>query len=377
LSKKIYCLGEMMYQFNLQTCLMGGGERWFFDFTNLLKQSGYEIEIYQFSFDEISVRYKNMRIKGLGNIRRGSPNIIEDYKAGYNKFNELANSNNADGIFYLSMNLCIDTPKLPTLSVSHGLVFDGILPGQTNFDYYRNTQMYRRWIRNADKIISVDTNSIKVMQVCDPILSEKMTYIPNYVDINKFTPDDSWCNTDKFRVLSARRLQWSRGYTYMMETTEELMKKYNDIEVTFCGVGTKRENEFFMNWYNNQDKNKVKYEHVDMSGMPIVYKNAEISVVPSQMAEGTSLSCLEGLATGLPQIVTWVGGLPDLVLQGYNGILIPPKSTEALLEAIEYLYNNRDVLKQMRTNAIATSKAFSKERWEKDILKVVKEVYGD
>lgn len=377
MTKKIYCLAELFYQFDLQTFLLGGGERWYFDFINLMKASGYDVECFQFSYEKKSVSYKNVRVQGLGNVRVNSPNIAEDYINGWNEFNELAEKDNADGVFYLSMNLCMAVPKLKTLCVSHGLLYDGKWPGRESPNSIVYLLQYTNWIRNSHKVISVDTNSIKVMQSMEPGLSGRMTYIPNYVDLAAFTPSDNWLKSDRFRILFARRLNWCKGFTYMMEATNKLLEKFQDIEVTFCGKGGQTDTEYFMAWYDRQDKNKVKYIYKDMAEMPDVYNNADVCVVPSTMAEGTSLSCIEGLAAGVPQIVTWVGGLTDIILQGYNGVIVPPYDSDAIVDAVSELYQDKERLSNIRNNGILTSKCFSKDRWEKDVLKVVKEFYGN
>lgn len=377
MAKKIYCLSEYFYQFDLETFLFGGGERWYFDFINLMKASGYQVECYQFSHDKKKVEYKGLRVQGLGNMREDSPNIQSDYMDGYKEFNAIAEKADADGVFYLSTNLCMAEPKLKTLCVSHGLTFDGLLPNGRTPNSAVCLIQYMNSIRNTHKAISVDTNSIKVMQAMNPELSKRMTYIPNYADLDAFTPSDNWLKADRFRVLFARRMNWCKGFTYMMEAAEKLLAKFEDIEITFCGKGGKGEVDFFIDWYEKQDKGKVKYIYKDMSEMPDVYKNADINIIPSIMAEGTSLSCIEGLAAGLPQIVTWVGGLTDIILQGFNGIIIPPYNSDAIVDAVTELYKDRGRLAEMRNNAIATAQCFSKEKWDRNILKVIKEVYGD
>jgi glycosyltransferase involved in cell wall biosynthesis len=103
------------------------------------------------------------------------------------------------------------------------------------------------------------------------------------------------------------------------------------------------------------------------------------------MAEGASLSCLESMACGVVPIVTPVGGLTDLVFDRFNGLIVKADDTwdlvkskpEYLVEGIEYLYHNRDKLAEMKNNAISIVKTFSKQRWEEDVSKVVKKVFGD
>lgn len=377
--KKISVLCEQFFKMNNNSeCLFGGGERFFYDFVVLLKKLGYETECYQFSTSSWTQRYKQLVVKGLGNIT-GNPQ--KDYVNGLNKFYQL--SEKADGIFLLSMNLSTTTAKKPTLTVSHGLMFDYQLPGQEN-KASETLDMYKKWVRNSTHCLSVDSNSIKVMQVYDRRVASKMSYIPNYVSLEDFAYSEDWGKGD-FTVLFPRRLDNCRGFTTMMSAVDILREKYpNQMKFVFCGRGNKNEEDYFNAWLKKNPIN-VEYMWKEMNQMPSVYKKATISCVPTVYAEGTSLSVLESLASGVPVITTIVGGLTDLIFDGVNGKLINPDYSRdfnnpdptSLIEAIEYMYNNREHLAEMRENGLRMIRAFSKERWERDITKVIKKVYGE
>lgn len=373
MSKKIACLCEQFLNMNGDgSSLFGGGERWWFDFVQLLKKLGYNVECYQFSHKKWTQRYKTLTIKGLGNVNSNICNTSVDYQKGIQEFHEL--TKDCDGVFLLSMNLAIQTPKKPTLSVSHGLMFDF---KKNNPNPIQMLDNYKRWVRNTTDFISVDTNSIHVMQVYDSEIAKRMNYVPNYVSLEDFQPSDNWLSTDKFRILYSRRLQDCRGYHLFMSAIDKLKNKYDDMEFIFCGKGNKAETDYFMNWYNRQDKNKVIYTWRDMKDMPSIYKDADISIVPTVYAEGTSLSALESLASGLPLISSYIGGLSDITQNYVNGLLIQPDNVDALVDAIEYMYNNKEHLKEMRENGLRMIKSFSKERWEKQIIEVIKKVFGE
>ncbi len=66
---------------------------------------------------------------------------------------------------------------------------------------------------------------------------------------------------------------------------------------------------------------------------------ADVFVLPSA-TEGLSNALLEAMATGLPPIATAVGGAPDVILQGENGLLVPPNNKAALTEALYSLLDD-------------------------------------
>jgi glycosyltransferase involved in cell wall biosynthesis len=72
------------------------------------------------------------------------------------------------------------------------------------------------------------------------------------------------------------------------------------------------------------------------------FREADIFVYPSY-SEGMPMAVIEAMASGLPIIATRVGGLPDLVCDGLNGILIEAGSADQFVRAIQKLTANPDI----------------------------------
>ena len=99
----------------------------------------------------------------------------------------------------------------------------------------------------------------------------------------------------------------------------------------------------------------VRFEpFVDRESLPALLRTADVLVVPSRWAEPSGLTAAEGLATGLPVIVSRVGGLPEVV--GGAGMYVTPDDPQALADRITELADDplrrRDLSERARARAL-------------------------
>ena len=109
--------------------------------------------------------------------------------------------------------------------------------------------------------------------------------------------------------------------------------------------------------------------------MPAVFAEAHIVCLPSSYGEGLPKALLEAASCGRPIVTYDVPGCREVVEHGKNGLLVPLKDTERLVEAIIELVNDPALRKRMgaagRRKVLA---AFSQEQIFDDTLRVWQEV---
>lgn len=128
-----------------------------------------------------------------------------------------------------------------------------------------------------------------------------------------------------------------------------------------------------MIWKDKKNKYQKRIHHylLEPEQMSNVYKNYDISLIPTLYSEGTSLSCLEAQASGNVVIATNIGGLPNLIINDYNGILINPDKNE-LFKAIKRVVLDKDLRTKLSSNAVNVAQEFDKEKWENTWIDVFK-----
>jgi glycosyltransferase involved in cell wall biosynthesis len=78
--------------------------------------------------------------------------------------------------------------------------------------------------------------------------------------------------------------------------------------------------------------------------------------------EGLPAVLLEAMATGMPVITTETCGMPDVVENEFNGLLIPPGNASAVEGAIERLAKSAELRRKLGENARETMKRYTWER---------------
>jgi glycosyltransferase involved in cell wall biosynthesis len=346
--------GEVLYK--------GGAERYVFDLACLLKEQGWTPRILQNANREFTKEYRGIPIVGV-ETRCG-----HDLRGMSKKYREVCQ--NADLVIASPLDLACELWGLNVIGINHGIYWDHKFKTLSNV----NVNEYRN-IFDALKVVAtsvcVDTNFINWVRTYDYSLGKKLKYVPNYFEGNEFTSSEKDF-AGKIRVLYPRRLYEARGIFITLKAFEYLFKRYDDIELHLVGQANEEDTKVISEFVERYS-GRVVWEELDMHEMFKAYQTSHIALVPTMYSEGTSLSCLEAMATNNAVIATNIGGLPNLVIDQFNGLLIDPNS-EALVKAIESILMDREKMRLMASKGLDVAKVFEKQNWRKRWMDTVTEV---
>jgi len=150
-------------------------------------------------------------------------------------------------------------------------------------------------------------------------------------------------------ILFLGRLNKAKGVYDLLSAFKELVKKNPNIYLKLAGDGevddvkeyvTKigiSQNVKFLGWVNET----AKYT---------LFNESKIYILPSYN-EGLPMGLLEAMSAGLPVISTRVGGIPEVIQNKENGLLIVPGDIKALKESLINLFENSDLSFKLGNNA--------------------------
>lgn len=351
----------------------GGAERYLIDLYEILKKKGINLDIYQNSEVPFMRKYNGINVIGMS--LRGLPLQFDD------RYNDLQTKHyihlthgKSQLHIYSAFFEAYPNCASPSIGISHGIGWDGDTNRNLNaISFWQSKESVIESAKQCDTLISVDTNTANWFQTIDfNIGNQKFSVIPNYVDVEEFCPRKDYTKPrKKIVIVYPRRLYKPRGVYIALEAAEKLAKKYDNIEFHFVGKGFKKETDDIDKVCNKYPKKVFRYSKSPFE-MHNVYKDADISLIPTIYSEGTSLSCLEAMASGNLVISTRIGGLSDLIINGYNGYLIEPNS-DALYDTLEQVIDNYKDQMIIKERAVEVAKAFNKKiwisKWEKEFDK--------
>lgn len=177
---------------------------------------------------------------------------------------------------------------------------------------------------------------------------------------------------DKFVVGTIAVLKPRKGLSYLIKAAKKVIEKYQDVRFLIIGSGPLEKK------LKGEVKSLGLQEYILFQNyyecIADIYKSINLFVLPS-LTEGIPAVLLEAMAFGVPIVATQVGGIPEMIENGVSGILVPPKNSEVLADAIIKIYENPHFTLEMAKNArIQFEKHFTAEVMARQYEKVYEEL---
>lgn len=215
-------------------------------------------------------------------------------------------------------------------------------------EYFHNQCSVRR-----QKLIRIILNMSDLFLVVAPHLEREFKALlePSKVYLFQNTiliAETKKKNYKEKNLVFLGRLCKEKGIRELLETVISMKKEYPDLHLYMAGVWEEEElrqradayPEFIhqLGWIGTKEKEEV-------------LQKCNIFVLPTYF-EGMPISLLEAMSYGCACVASKVGGIPDVIRQKQEGILIEPKNIESLKNALEFLFNDSEAQQNMGEAAV-------------------------
>jgi glycosyltransferase involved in cell wall biosynthesis len=203
--------------------------------------------------------------------------------------------------------------------------------------------------------------------------SNRFSIVPNFIDSGSDKPASVAFPQSVKTCLFVGSLLTLKGVEYLLAAVPEIIKKHPELSLIIVGDGPEKE-RFEKIVDHLLIREQVRFVgRVACEATSEWYRQAGIVVVPS-LDEAQGIVVLEAFSHGLPVVASNVGGIPDMVQDGRNGLLVPPGDSAAIAAAICRLFDDRELWTRCAQDAYETSLRYSWDQGISQILDLYKEV---
>ncbi len=248
----------------------------------------------------------------------------------------------------------------------------------------KHAKMKYYW--NADMVVPCSRAVAKHMQAQGCQLAKtRVIYNPIDLSYYKAFPQVRESVRERYSVpptakvvVAGARFDEGKGFESLIKAYALFLNHYKnreDMRLWLLGDGP----------YRNKIEDLIKECSLDNNVMLPGYVSnirewfwaADLFVSPSELPEGFSVILLEAMACGLPALATNIGGSPEIVIDGVNGMLFSPGRTEELAEKLGAVLDAPDRLPTLSKEAKKSAAIFDLNTIAKQTLEVYAELASD
>lgn len=332
--------------------------------------SQYTVEIYFPAAENYTISTDTFRAHGVL-----CPGINALQKIVYQKF-----ADKEDTIILATDQITPVIPHPRIIGIQHGIYWDlpaGIYRKYKNryllrslklFDNYRN---YRR-SGKFRRLICVDYNFLNWKRTLSRELDEKnYRVILNCAADRFFEIQPADIRNHHLTILFPRRFVKLRGCLMFVRVVSKLMATCQNFRVIIAGEGP-LEDEMKRILPPGE---KVHYTSTSYQEMPELIMGCDVVVIPSLGSEGSSLAVIEGMSAGRMVVASNTGGINNLIISGFNGLLCSPEP-QSFYTTLEKVITEPSRFGHLPGNARLTAEsAFRFRDWAEAWQNCIAELY--
>jgi glycosyltransferase involved in cell wall biosynthesis len=230
-----------------------------------------------------------------------------------------------------------------------------VITRRVDFPLKKNPFSRRKYMKNVDAIIAI-SEGVKKVLVEGGVEAENIEVIPSGIDFSAFEEDSLGLNSkdylhrefsfavDDYLVGIVAHLADHKGHQYLIQAAKILKEQAPKIKTIIVGEGP-------LSLELNRQAKELDVEDIVFflgfrEDIPKILCSLDLFVLSSYL-EGMGSSILDAMASRLPVVATNAGGIPEVVIHGETGLLVPPRNPSALARAILKLYSNRTLASRL------------------------------
>jgi glycosyltransferase involved in cell wall biosynthesis len=242
-------------------------------------------------------------------------------------------------------------------------------------DFHLRGNALSRWKYRQVACFICASEAIRQMLVADGVADARTVTVHEGIDVGRIDAappaalhEELWLPHNAPVVGNVAALVPHKGQRHLVEAAALVLRQVPDARFVIAGEGDLRPA------IERQIKEHHLEKHVLLTGFRAdvlsLHKAFDIFVM-SSLTEGLGTSLLDAMAAGKPVVATSVGGIPEVVVDGETGFLVPPRDHEAMARAIVRLLNDEPLRRRMGDAGRARVQSrFSAERMAQETLEV-------
>ena len=219
--------------------------------------------------------------------------------------------------------------------------------------YDAGRQMLAEKIRAADFICCISSFARSQLMKLSPYEHwSKFVVSPLGVDPETFAPRPTRAAPEVFEILCVGRLTPAKGQHILIDAVEMLTQQGRRVRLRLVGSGPD-EASLREHAARSIARECIVFEGaINQDRIRDFYAAADAFCLPS-FAEGLPVVLMEAMAMEIPCVTTHITGIPELIRDGEDGLLVPPSDADALVTALARLMDDAELRQRMGKSARA------------------------